>query len=250
MTPPPSPWPASEPATQQARVCAPVTHAEARRRGEDCPSASPRLRVTKPNRHRPLHAGDPFLVGCQIGSPGSRKKARPGDDGMWGGMGSSAPPRFRVKFCSGVDPAPLQSRANHPICSCYVPAGQQSDPRSRPCPAAEGARPVRRGAPHQNSGEQLSCRSLANPLTAQEKPSRGAPRQPQRLPPRAAHRRLPSLLQDSARPDGPAGAQTRSVQRFHRQPEARRPEPGRLRRATGGAPSHGRRLGSALGTPR
>ena len=246
MTPPPSPWPASEPATQQARVCAPVTHAEARRRGEDCPSASPRLRVTKPNRHRPLHAGDPFLVGCQIGSPGSRKKARPGDDGMWGGMGCSAPPRLRVN----LQGAPLQTLSVRPICSRYVPTDQQPNTVSRPCPAAEGARPVRRGAPHQNSGEQLYCRSLANPLTAQEKPSRSAPRQPQRLASRPAKRRLPGLLQGPEGSNGSVGAQARRLRRLDPVTSARRPEPGRLRRATGGAPSHGRRLGSALGTPR
>jgi hypothetical protein len=35
------------------------------------------------NRHRPLYVGDHFSIMLENGSPGSRKKARPGDD-EWG----------------------------------------------------------------------------------------------------------------------------------------------------------------------
>ena len=201
---------------------------------------------TKPNRHRPLHAGDPSLVRCQIGSPGSRKKARPGGDRRWGGKSTSASPPLRVNLRR----APLQSHSGHPNCSRYVPTGPKPHPVRRPHPAAESARPVRRGPPHQISDGQLSCRSAANPFTAQEKAPRSAPRQPQRLAPWRAQHRLQGIQPRPARPDGSPGAQTRPLRRPRRSVETRRPEPRGPRRPNRGAAAHRRRLGSAMGWSR
>lgn len=183
--------------------------------------------MTALHRFRPRAAGE--------GDRGAQRR----------GGGGDRPAQHAENFCrEGLNLCHV-----HLICSRYVPAGPQSDPASRPRPAAEGARPVRRGPPQRNSCKQLSCRSPANPLAAQENPPRRAPRQPERPHPRPAHRRLPDVRQGSAGSNGVAGGQARPDVGLRRGPEARRTESRGFRHADRGAASHRRRLGSAMGAP-
>jgi hypothetical protein len=196
--------------------------------------------MSAPYRLRPREAGEGDRGAQRRGGGGGRPA--PTSNLPLAGRSKNRSAIFRV----GV----LQTWATHPICSRYVPTGPQPDPASRRIPAAKGARPVRRGPPHQIPDEQLSCRSAANPFTAQEKPPRSAPGQPQRLAPRPPHGRLSGLLPRPARPDGAPGAQTRSVRRRRPIAETRRPEPRGPRRSARGAASHRLRLGHVVGTTR